>query len=97
MVVHGDEAEIEPVVVSREHRRQGAGGLLVAHVVAEARAVGVRFLNVRPAARNEDAIRFHHRTGFVNLGHVEMFMDMQPARGREGSHGATLHDRRFRL
>lgn len=97
LIVEDDEAEVEPVVVSREYRREGVGGLLVARVVAEARTLGVRYLNVRPVARNADAIRFFHQAGFVNLGHVELFMDMRPADGREWGDGQTVHGRRFRL
>ncbi len=97
LIVEDDEAEVEPVVVSPECRREGVGGLLVARVVAEARTLGVRYINVRPVARNADAIRFFHQAGFVNLGHVELFMDMRPADGREWRDGQTVQGRRFRL
>ncbi|MEM2118452.1 MAG: GNAT family N-acetyltransferase [Candidatus Bathyarchaeia archaeon] len=75
LIVEGNEAEIEPLIVSRSYRGKGIGRKLVERAVSEARLLRVRFLSVRPVARNIQAIRFLHKQGFQNLGHVELFID----------------------
>jgi len=75
LIVKGNEAEIEPLVVSKAHRGKGIGKELIEVVVSEARNEGVRFLNVKPVARNIEAIRFLYKRGFKNLGHIELFLD----------------------
>lgn len=75
LIVEGNEAEIEPLIVSRSYRGKGIGRKLVERAVSEARLLKVRFLSVRPVARNIQAIRFLHKQGFQNLGHVELFID----------------------
>ncbi len=64
LIVEGEEAEIEPLVVSKAYRRRGIGKQLIKRIVAEARNLGVRFLSVKPAARNVHAIRFLYIQGF---------------------------------
>ena len=80
----GEEAEVEPLVVSEPERRKGIGGSLLEFVVAEARRRGVRVLSARPVARNVEAIDFFFKRGFVNVGHVELFMDLSEGEWRKG-------------
>ena len=96
LLVHGDEGEIEPVVVAEDHRSRGVGTELLDHVVAEARERGLRNLSIRPVARNAAAIDLFHRSGFQILGHLEMFMDLSE-RGdwREGLYHVHGLDFRF--
>jgi GNAT superfamily N-acetyltransferase len=75
LIVKSEEAEIEPLVVSKAYRHKGLGEQLVKTVVYEACNIGVRFLNVRPVARNIQAINFLYQQGFKNLGHIELFLD----------------------
>ncbi|MBM4048528.1 MAG: GNAT family N-acetyltransferase, partial [Planctomycetes bacterium] len=58
LIVRGKEAEIEPVVVSSVYRSRGAGRALVRRAVEQAVHSGIRFLSVRPVARNAEAISF---------------------------------------
>ena len=58
-------------------RGRGLGRLLVEHVLAEARRRGMKFLSVKPVARNVEVFGFYHRLGFRILGNVELFMDLQ--------------------
>jgi hypothetical protein len=51
--------------------------------VTAARREKVRFLNVRPVARNAEAIAFFAAAGFSIVGHVELFQDLDPAAGRQ--------------
>ena len=74
LIVEENEAEIEPLIVSKTYRGKGAGKQLIGTVVSEARKIGVRFLNIKPVARNMKTIRFLYKQGFKNLGCMELFM-----------------------
>jgi len=76
LMVVDEETEIEPLIVSKAHRRKGIGKQLIERVIDEARSRGVRLLNIKPVARNAQTIRFLHRQGFKNLGCVELFIDL---------------------
>ena len=75
LITRDQEAEIEPLIVSEAHRRQGLGTQLVRTVISEARTLNVRILSVRPVTRNIQAIQFFHEQGFVTIGHIELFLD----------------------
>jgi GNAT superfamily N-acetyltransferase len=94
-MIPGDrEAELEPVVVSKDYRGRGIGLELARSVVAHAKTTGVRFLCTRPVARNAGALRFFHRLGFRVLGHVELLADFA---GREWKSGCSLAGCDFEL
>jgi ribosomal protein S18 acetylase RimI-like enzyme len=87
LIVDGHEAEVEPIVVASSHRNQGIGQALLDRVVEEAKKLGVRYLSVKPVARNLEAISFYHHLGFQTLGEIEMFMDLgspQPGMWKPG-------------
>jgi GNAT superfamily N-acetyltransferase len=88
LIVRGDRAEVEPVVVATDARGQGVGRTLVRTVVDAARAEGVGQVKVSPVARNAPAIGFFHELGFRALGHVELLADFRrPAEyWRPGEH-----------
>ena len=65
------EAEIEPIIVSRQHRGKGIGERLLRHVSRIAKKHGILCLYVKPVARNKDAIAFFHDCGFTTVGHIE--------------------------
>jgi len=75
LIVDGNEAEIEPLIVSKAYRGKGIGKQLIETVVSEARKMKVQFLSIKPVARNVNTIKFLYKLGFKNLGHVELFMD----------------------
>ena len=66
---------IEPVVVHPDYRNQGIGMTLLEHMKVIARERESKYLSIRPVARNAQAMEQFHRAGFINLGHVEMFID----------------------
>lgn len=76
LIVAEKEAEIEPLIVSKDHRGRGIGKQLIVHIVEEARKRGIRNLNIKPVARNQDAIRFLYKQGFKTLGFIELFIDL---------------------
>lgn len=82
LIVKGQEAEVEPIVVAPAHRDRGIGRALLTRMVEEAQALQVRYLSVKPVARNLAAISFYYDFGFRTLGEIEMFMDLgTPAPG----------------
>jgi ribosomal protein S18 acetylase RimI-like enzyme len=94
LVVEGEDAEIEPLIVTRERRGSGIGGLLAGEAMAAARDLkGVKFLTVRPVARNKEALDFFHGLGLVNVGRIEIFEDLT---GREWRKGLRMHGLDYR-
>jgi N-acetylglutamate synthase-like GNAT family acetyltransferase len=94
LIVEGAAGELEPIVVAQSARKSGIGRALVERVVAEARAAGLRRLDVRPAARNDTAIRFFHELGFDSLGQLELMIYLQDQ--KDWPVRARLADREFR-
>jgi len=84
---------MEPVVVHHSQRGKGIGSALVMTAVKEAEKLGVKFLNVRPVARNAEAIKFFRAKGFENIGRIELFMDFSDKNWRTG---IEVHDLQFR-
>lgn len=69
------EAEVEPIIVTREFRGKRIGEGLIEKAITEARARGATFVNVKPVARNIKTIQFFYKHGFTYIGNVELFMD----------------------
>ena len=84
LMMEEGEAEIEPLIVSKGHRGKGIGKQLVETMVSEAKARGMRFLNVAPVARNVETIRFLHKLGFKTLGFVQLFVCLSDANWKSG-------------
>jgi len=96
LLVNGSEAEIEPVVVSTDFRSKGVGKKLVSHAVAEARKRDVRFLSVKPVARNIEAFSFFTALGFNTVGHIELFQELEGAGERQWMSGMKLHNKNLK-
>ena len=92
LLVSGDETEIEPLVVTRKWRGRGVGGELLQHAVGEARQTGAKFLNVRPVARNTEAIRFFASAGLSLVGRVELFTVLKETSNCEWLDGVRIAD-----
>ncbi len=90
--VGDEEARIEPLIVSKAFKRRGMGEQLVETAICEARKIGVKFLNVSPVARNVEAVRFFHKMGFRNIGHIGLFMDLS---NKKWKSSLELHGRTF--
>jgi GNAT superfamily N-acetyltransferase len=95
LIHNGEEAEIEPVAVSGEHRGKGVGRALVEHATSEAARLGVLCLSVKPVARNTDAIAFFHEAGFKIVGHIQLFKWLGPAMPDQWHPGLELFERSF--
>ena len=79
LIVNEEEAEVEPLIVASRQRGKGIGGALLSHIIEEGKKLGVRYLNVRPVARNDKALQFFYNHGFQILGHIQLFMDFEKA------------------
>jgi L-amino acid N-acyltransferase len=91
----GSRYELEPIVVDAALRGRGIGDSLARAVIERAKTDGMRGVEVKPAARNSDAIRFFHSHGFDVLGQLELVLDLaKPERWRDGE---RLADRDFRF
>ena len=95
LIVEDQEAEVEPIVVAPGYRDRGIGRALLDRVVREAEKLEVRFLNVRPVARNAEAIAFFHSAGFRLLGRVELCMELRPSPPGAWKSGLELSGRSF--
>ena len=63
LIVDEQGAEVEPIVVATTHRDKGIGRAVLHRMVEEARKLGVRYLSVKPVARNVEAISFYYDFG----------------------------------
>jgi GNAT superfamily N-acetyltransferase len=95
LIAEDQEAEVEPIVVAPGYRRRGIGRALLNAMVLEAERLGVRFLNVRPVARNAEAIAFFHSAGFRLLGRVELCIELRPSPPSAWKSGLELFSRSF--
>jgi GNAT superfamily N-acetyltransferase len=90
------EGEIEPVIVTSTLRNNGIGTELVRYIVVQAKNKKMRFLRIRPVARNIRAISLYVRLGFDLLGYVDLFQDFSPELGRKWKSGIEIHGNKLR-
>ncbi len=95
LLVEGDESELEPIVVHPDQRSRGIGALLAGRAISESRRLGVKYVNVRPVARNLEAIRFFHREGFRLLGRFELSIPLDAAAAFGSKLETVIHGLRF--
>ena len=96
LIVKGQDAEIEPVVVSASHRGKGVGEGLVRRAAEEAKELGVSCLFVRPVARNREAISFFRDCWFGTVGHVQLFRMLDETPPEVWKDGIDLFGMAFR-
>lgn len=90
LIVDGEQAEIDPVVVASRFRSMGIGRLLLDRMIDEARNLGILCLYVKPAARNKEAVAFYHKAGFTTLGHIQQFIWLGPSEPGQWQRGPDL-------
>jgi len=96
LLCNSEEGEVEPVIVSQPYRDKGIGTRLVEHVVGEAKKKKVRFLYIRPVARNERAISLYVRLGFNTVGAVDLLQDLSSSYDRKWKPGIKIFDNELR-
>jgi N-acetylglutamate synthase-like GNAT family acetyltransferase len=77
LILGEQEAEVEPLIVTPQFRSRGVGRALLDQVIGEVKRLKVRYLNVRPVARNIEAVSFFYNSGFRILGQIELCMDLK--------------------
>jgi len=95
LIVNGEEAEVDPLIVSSAHRGRGVGRELVDRAVEEARKLGVLCLCVKPAARNVEAVTFYHDSGFRTLGHLYLFQWLGVSEPGQWKKGPEIFSKTF--
>ena len=95
LILEGEQAEIEPIVVGEAYRGQGIGKKLLAHAAEEAKRLDVLCLYVKPVARNEEAISFFHDAGYSTLGHIQLFKWLGPSIPGQWKKGPDLFGKPF--
>ena len=96
LIYDGEEAEIEPLIVTADFRNKGIGRALLNHAVEQAKKLEVRYLSIKPVARNEEAIAFFYKSDFHLLGHIEMFMDLKSSKPDAWKSGIKLFGHKFK-
>jgi GNAT superfamily N-acetyltransferase len=74
----GREGLLDEIFVVDGARGRGLGGLLVAHVLAEARAAGCRTIFLETEAANEAARRLYRRHGLIEEDSIWMRAELTP-------------------
>jgi GNAT superfamily N-acetyltransferase len=95
LILEDGQAEVEPVVVSSQHRGLGIGQELLHHAIQQAKRLGVLCLSVKPVARNKEAITFFYDVGFKILGHIQLFMWLGPSSPGQWRAGPKLFGKSF--
>jgi ribosomal protein S18 acetylase RimI-like enzyme len=95
LILDDEQAEVEPIVVSSQHRGRGIGQKLLNHAIEQAKKLGVLCLSVKPVARNEEAIAFFYNAGFKILGHIQLFMWLGPSSPGQWRPGPKLFGKSF--
>ena len=95
LILNGQQAEIEPIVVKKAYRGRNIGNMLLEKVTGEAEKLGVLCLSVKPVARNTEAISFFHRSGFNSLGQIELFKWLGPPSQFELKSGMMFNGKPF--
>jgi GNAT superfamily N-acetyltransferase len=95
LLVEYEESELEPIVVRPSHRNRGIGARLAQQAIAESRRLGMKFINVRPVARNVEAIAFFHREGFRLLGRLELSLRLNASPFPDAEQRIDVHGLHF--
>ena len=95
LIQDDEQAEVEPIVVSSQHRGRGIGQELLSHAIEQAKRMGVLCLSVKPVARNQEAISFFYDAGFKVLGHIQLFMWLGPSSPGQWRLGPELFGKPF--
>ena len=79
-----EDGEIEPLVIHKDFRGRGVGRQMLYVAEDAAGRLGVKYITVRPVARNIEAVRFFRDAGLDKIGRIELFRDLKDRKWREG-------------
>jgi GNAT superfamily N-acetyltransferase len=96
LLIEGEEADVEPAIVSKEYRSQGVGTAMLKHVIQEAKKLKIRFLSAKPVVRNIEAMSFLVKEGFNITGQIELFQDLSTDTSREWKTGLKIQGNKLK-
>ncbi len=92
LIIKGKTAEVEPIIVNSSYREKGIGSRLLQFIIEYASDMELKFLSIRPVARNKTAFNMFYEKGFNIVGHVELFMDLKDKENEKWKKGIKIHD-----
>ncbi len=95
LIVRGEAAEVEPIIIKSSHRNKGIGKKLLRFIINHAIEKEIKYLSIKPVARNKLAIKIFHEMGFNTIGHVELFMNLKEKESKKWKTGIKIHDISF--
>jgi N-acetylglutamate synthase-like GNAT family acetyltransferase len=96
LTVEGDHGEVEPVVVTLALRSKGIGTRLIETAKEDAMRRGVRYLSIRPAARNIEALSLFRSLGFDVVRGIDLLMELTAEARISRRAGLSIHGQDFR-
>ena len=95
LIVRGKEAEVEPIIINSAYRQQGIGKKLLRFIIKHASEKEIKYLSIRPVARNKDAMKVFYEMGFKIIGHIELFMSLKEKESKKWKTGIKIHNISF--
>jgi len=92
LIVRGKEAEVEPIIISTSYRKMGIGKKLLRFIINHASEKEIKYLSIRPVARNKNAMKIFYEMGFNIIGHIELFMNLKEKESKKWKTGIEIHD-----
>lgn len=92
LIVRGKAAEVEPIIIKSSHRNKGIGKKLLQFIINHAIEKEIKYLSIKPVARNKKAIKIFHEMGFNTIGHIELFMCLKEKENKKWKTGIEIHD-----
>ena len=92
IIIKGKEAEVEPIIIRTAYRKRGIGKKLLRFIINHSSETGIKYLSIRPVARNKNAIKIFNEMGFNIIGHIELFMSLKETESKRWKKGIKIHD-----
>ncbi|MHA1218808.1 MAG: GNAT family N-acetyltransferase [Candidatus Heimdallarchaeaceae archaeon] len=92
LIVRGKAAEVEPIIIKSSHRKKGIGKKLLQFIINHASEKEIKYLSIRPVARNKNALKLFYEMGFNIIGHIELFMNLKEKESKKWKTGIEIHD-----
>ena len=92
LIVRGKAAEVEPIIVNSLYRKRGIGSKLLQFIINHTSEKNLKYLSIRPVARNLTAFKIFYEKGFNITGHIELFMDLKNKESEKWKKGIEIHD-----